>query len=610
MNLNPSSLEVTQRMLTNLSRKEDEMTGHICEVRIAHRLNLVLFIVVVAALCIFASREARCELEEYYGPKKRIAVLDFEVKAPKAGKQVGGGMSEMLVNALVETQRFIVLERTRVDQILKEQSFNMSGAVKPGTEAKTGEMLGSQLLIKGVITEFKEKESGKGLGALVKGVAGGIGMVESHVGLTIRIFDASTGVIMESHSVDKKVKKMGLAAGAKIKGVAVGGGLFKSKSMQDAIEQAIGEAVDFIVSKMKNVPWQGRVVSADEFGQVYVNAGTNLGMKAGDNLDVYKKGKELIDPETGLSLGSQTKKIGCVKIETVEEKFSIAEVVSGSGGRAKDIVKFSSGCVPGEVDLSVSHLATTGKASEVEMPKPRIMVVIPEVHISRQIPDPAGETEIIRKFLEAGYDVVDQNQIKTIRYNEKVLNAVKDSKAAVALGLEYGAEIIVVGEAFSEFAGRTGDMTSCRARVEARAIKTDVGNILVADGKHGSGLDRSENVAAKIALRNAGAEIADYFIVQITEKLEKQVTGPATAQILLTGVDFSKLTKFETSVQEIGGVQRLHRRNFSGGVARIEVEFEGDAQGLANAIVAKDFGELKVEITGSTANKLDIKIGK
>ncbi len=573
------------------------------------QLRLALLLATMTAFCIAGLQEARCEIEKYYGPKKRIAVLDFEVKAPKAGKQVGGGMAEMLINSLVETRRFIVLERTRVDQILKEQSFNMSGAVKPGTEAKTGEMLGAQLLVKGVVTEFKEAEKGGGIGGLLKKTAVGVGMYESHLGLTIRIFDASTGVIMESRSVDKKVKKVGLAAGTKIKGVAVGGGFFKSKSMQNAVEQTIDEAVNFIVSKMESIPWQGRVVSVDEFGQVFLNAGSNLGMKIGDNLDVYKKGKELIDPETGLSLGSQTKKIGCVKIESVEEKFSIAEVVSGSGGRAKDIVKFSSGCVPGEVDISASKAGTAPEKPAMEMPKPRIMVVIPEVHITRQIPDPAGETEIIRKFLEAGYDVVDQNQIKTIRYNEKVLNAVKDPTAAAALGLEYGAEIIIVGEAFSEFAGRTGDMTSCRARVEARAIKTDVGNILVADGRHGSGLDRSENVAAKVALRNAGAEIADYFIVQITEKLEQQAGGTATVQILLTGVDFGKLTKFEASLQEIEGVQRLHRRSFSGGVARIEVEFEGDAQGLANAIIAKDLGQLKPEITGFTANKLDMKIG-
>ncbi|MEQ9442433.1 MAG: CsgG/HfaB family protein, partial [Cyclobacteriaceae bacterium] len=38
---------------------------------------------------------------------------------------------------------------------------------------------------------------------------------------------------------------------------------------------------------------------------------------------------------------------------------------------------------------------------------PKVMVIIPEYHITRQVPDPAGETEIIRKFVNAGFPVVD-----------------------------------------------------------------------------------------------------------------------------------------------------------------------------------------------------------
>lgn len=146
--------------------------------------------------------------------------------------------------------------------------------------------------------------------------------------------------------------------------------------------------------------------------------------------------------------------------------------------------------------------------------KPRLMVVIPEHHLTRKIPDPAGETEIIKRLLEKGFKVVDQSQIAKIRYGDQVKAALEgDVNLAVKIGLQYGAEVIIIGEAFSESAGRgIGGMESCRARVEARAIKTDTGEILVADGRHAGGLDITEAIAGKKALQKAGGELGDYFI--------------------------------------------------------------------------------------------------
>jgi hypothetical protein len=43
---------------------------------------------------------------------------------------------------------------------------------------------------------------------------------------------------------------------------------------------------------------------------------------------VLKKGEELIDPETGISLGGSTTSIGEIEVSQVQEKFSIARPVS------------------------------------------------------------------------------------------------------------------------------------------------------------------------------------------------------------------------------------------------------------------------------------------
>src|SRR5690554_6211442 len=44
---------------------------------------------------------------------------------------------------------------------------------------------------------------------------------------------------------------------------------------------------------------------------------------------------------------------------------------------------------------------------------PRIMVVIPEEHLRRLVPDPAAETEVIRRLVDAGFRLVDQTQVRS-----------------------------------------------------------------------------------------------------------------------------------------------------------------------------------------------------
>ena len=53
------------------------------------------------------------EATTYQGPKARIAVARFEMKAAKGYNEIGTGMSDMLVDSLFQSNRFIVLERAR-----------------------------------------------------------------------------------------------------------------------------------------------------------------------------------------------------------------------------------------------------------------------------------------------------------------------------------------------------------------------------------------------------------------------------------------------------------------------------------------------------------------
>ena len=76
---------------------------------------------------------------------------------------------------------------------------------------------------------------------------------------------------------------------------------------------------------------RGSVVRID--GEIVtLNAGETQGMKEGMSLIAISKGEELIDPETGASLGTDDEVIGSLQITTVRENISKAVIVEGCKG--------------------------------------------------------------------------------------------------------------------------------------------------------------------------------------------------------------------------------------------------------------------------------------
>jgi curli biogenesis system outer membrane secretion channel CsgG len=104
--------------------------------------------------------------EAYDGPKARIAVSQFKDKTGKGWwtGAIGDGMADMLSTALFHSNRYIVLERQQVGDVLREQDLGGAGRIKKGTEAPIGEIEGAELLITGAVTEFEGAASGGGGG--------------------------------------------------------------------------------------------------------------------------------------------------------------------------------------------------------------------------------------------------------------------------------------------------------------------------------------------------------------------------------------------------------------------------------------------------------------
>jgi len=122
--------------------------------------------------------------------------------------------------------------------------------------------------------------------------------------------------------------------------------------------------------------------------------------------------------------------------------------------------------------------------------RPSVSVKIPEVHFGTPAVDPAAQTELALLFKEAGCELA-------------------DDQSAQAADLE------ITGEAFSEVGLRRAGLVSCKARVEIKVRDRATGKLLLTERQMSVAVDLSEQIAAKRALQEAAAELAERIIPQV-----------------------------------------------------------------------------------------------
>jgi curli biogenesis system outer membrane secretion channel CsgG len=183
-----------------------------------------------------------------------IAILDFEFgtiqKWWEGNQDIGSGISDMLVDELVNDGSFRVIERKRLDAIMAEQNLAQSDRADPSAQTlvQIGKLLGARYVVTGSVTKFGTEESNKRVSGGGWGSRYGLGSVgtakgKANVAITARIIDTSTGEIMASAKGEGKSKRSGLLlAGAG--GGAVGGMGSLEFGSSDFRNTILGEATD------------------------------------------------------------------------------------------------------------------------------------------------------------------------------------------------------------------------------------------------------------------------------------------------------------------------------------------------------------------------------
>ncbi len=90
---------------------------------------------------------------------KRVAVLEFRSYGGRT--ESGSAASDLLISGLVEPGFYEIVERQRIDAVVQEHKFNLSGMVSDSTIRKMGRILGVDAVIFGTVSGY-DVESRRG----------------------------------------------------------------------------------------------------------------------------------------------------------------------------------------------------------------------------------------------------------------------------------------------------------------------------------------------------------------------------------------------------------------------------------------------------------------
>ena len=306
-------------------------------------------------------------LQPAFAQKRRVAIMNFEYGTVSSAVaqifgtnvDIGKGISDILVDRLVNGSTFTVFERKALDKLMSEQNISNSDRFDPATAARIGKLVGVEAIIIGSITQFGRDDKKTGLGGLGGAVGGkyglgGVGRTNSKavVQISARLISVDTGEILAATQGKGESSRSGMdlgGAGGAAGGKYGGGGVdMKSSNFGQTI---IGEAVNNAVTELAKglemnsarIPAKALVIDAlvaDVTGStIIINKGSAAGVKVGDQLTVRRAGKAITDPATGKLLKRQETMLGTLQITEVDD-VSATGTYRGSGpAKVGDTVK-------------------------------------------------------------------------------------------------------------------------------------------------------------------------------------------------------------------------------------------------------------------------------
>lgn len=220
----------------------------------------------------------------------------------KENNPMGKQAMDILSSKLAASGKFILLERGDMDLLVAESGDKM-------------EKIGADYIIVGSITQFGRKTEGK------EQVFSSTKSQVVEAGVSVRLVETATGLIVYSDEAK------GYAETTTKTTLGIGGTAGFDASLSDkAISAALSQLVDNIIDKCMDTPWRSFLLDGED-GTYIMSGGASQGIRPSDKFVVYKRGKTVTNPQTGMKVELPGTAIGEVTVtstfgNTVENEMS------------------------------------------------------------------------------------------------------------------------------------------------------------------------------------------------------------------------------------------------------------------------------------------------
>ncbi len=225
-----------------------------------------------------------------------------------------------------------------------------------------------------------------------------------------------------------------------------------------------------------------------------------------------------------------------------------------------------------------------------------------------------AESTLAAKLMAAGFPVVDAQTVRRNIPRDKALQLLQgDERAAALAGLQFGAQVVITGQAISKNVGGKlygTNMQSLQATVQARAMWSDDGRVIATRVAESSKAHLDEVQGGVLAIREASGEIADALTAALlAESYKRQSGGGAQITLLISGLVSYRHLAFIQDFLERGvqGVKGVQMRQFAQGSAELTVDYAGQSNQIAAQLANQKFTGFRLEPTSVTPNRLDIR---
>ena len=235
------------------------------------------------------------------GLKRKVAIARFtnETKYGQSffidenNDRIGKQAVDILSSKLVETEKFILLERADLDKITKELNMENYEPLKNMAD----------YLIVGSVAEFGRKDQGKvGIFSRTKRQ---IAFAKVHV----RLIEVRTGQILYSEEGEGEA----FSEAGTIFGVGERAG-YDSAINDKALDAAITNLASNIIENLLDRPWRSYILGFEN-GKLIIAGGKSQNINNGDIFQVIQEGEKVKNPQTNMMITLPGTQVG--KIKTV-----------------------------------------------------------------------------------------------------------------------------------------------------------------------------------------------------------------------------------------------------------------------------------------------------